>query len=220
MATAAFGGAVPTEIPWDAIVWSAVFALVAPWASATAFTLAAAPLPRRGRTYLWLVERAEQILSRLFGAAPVPRDERSIRAFLSSAPETPETALERFGMWLAILEIDRARAVADAIPDATLRGRFDRVAARWLVDFVAGTTQSLEPLERLLLMIPDGDDRLEASAWNALGHARVALAEGRDWRAPLASMRRDLGDEPHRIYRRVVWLPVFRRLLWSTQLVS
>ena len=143
----------------------------------------------------------------------MPRDERSIRAFLSSAPETPETALERFGMWLAILEIDRARAVADVIPDATPRGRFDRAAARWLVDFVAGTTQSLEPLERLLLMIPDGDDRLEASAWTALGHARVALAEGRDWRLPLASMRRELGAEPHATYRRVVWLPVFRRLL-------
>ena len=214
MATAASGGTVPTRIPWDAIVWSTVFALAAPWSSAATFSRWQ---PRRFRdaveTYLWLAIRAEQDFQRLFGAASVPRDERSIRAFLSSAAETPETAVERAGMWLAILEIDRARAVADAIPDATPGGRFDRAATRWLADFIAGTTRSLEPIERLIEMIPDSDDRLEASALIALSHARVALAEARDWRSPLASVRQELGAEPHSTYRRVVWLPVFRRLL-------
>ena len=214
MATAASGGTIPTRIPWDAIVWSTVFALTASWASAAAFSRWQPRLFRdAAETYLWLAIRAEQDLSRLFGVAPVPRDERSIRGFLSSAAETPETALERAGMWLAILELDRARSAADAIPDATPRGRFDRAATRWLADFIGGTTRSLEPIERLIEMIPDGDDRVEASALTALNQARVALAEARDWRSPLASMRRELGAEPHDIYRRVVWLPMFRRLL-------
>ena len=215
MASAAAGSDISTRIPWDTMAWSAVFGLVAPWASATLFSRwQTRSFRHAAETYLWLALRAEQDWSRTFSGAPVPRDERSIRGFLSSAAELPETALERSGMWLAILEIDRARAVAATIPDATPRGRFDRAATHWLADFMAGTTRSLEPIERLVVMMPEGDDRIEASAWTALGHARVALAEGRDWRVPLASVRKDLGTEPERTYRRVVWWPAFRQLLW------
>jgi len=214
MVFALSGDAASTRIPWDAIVWSSVFALVAPWASATIFSRWQPRLFREAtQTYLWLAESAEHSWARVFGALPVPRDERSTRELLASAAETPETAVERAGMWLALLELDRARAIAATIPETTPRGRFDRAATRWLADFTGGATPSLEPLERLAMLIPDGNDRLEVAGWIALGHARVALAEGRDWRTPLASIRKELGDAPLHIYRRIVWWPVFRRLL-------
>ena len=214
LGTAAAGSPIATAVPWDAIVWTTVFGLTAPWASATLFARWQPRIFRHAtETYLWLALRAEQDWLRVFGGVPVPRDERSIRAFLSTAAETPKTALERSGMWLAILEIDRARSVADTISEATPRGRFDRTATRWLADFMAGATGSLDPIERLVSAIPDDDERHETSAWIALGHARVALAEGRDWRPPLASVRRELGPEPDRIYRRRVWFPAFWRLL-------
>jgi hypothetical protein len=43
--------------------------------------------------------------------------------------------------------------------------------------------------------------------------ARVALADGQDWRVPLATVRPQLGIAPAPVYHQTVWRPVFRSVL-------
>jgi hypothetical protein len=137
---------------------------------------------------------------------------------LGTIPETPETAGERFGLWIAILELDRARTAIGAMPIATAHDRFGRDAAEWLVDFVGGDTRSLESLEAMLEGIGDHEQQVEALVTLAVSRARAAHAEGADWQTPLAAVRESLGIEPERSYRELVWRPAFRALLGSTAL--
>ena len=89
--------------PWAEIVWSGVFAVT--FAAAGAWAVARW-LPRDFKaateTYLWLAVRAEAHWHELFGDAAVPRSKSAMRAFIAATPETPETAGERFGIWMAL----------------------------------------------------------------------------------------------------------------------
>ena len=93
--------------PWAEIVWSGVFALT--FAAAGAWAVARW-LPHdfqaATETYLWLAVRAEAHWHELFGDAAVPRSRSAMRAFIAATPETPETAGERFGIWMALGDLD------------------------------------------------------------------------------------------------------------------
>ena len=130
-------------------------------------------------------------------------------------PATPETAVERFGLWMALLDTGNARAAAAEIPDVTDRDRFSRSATLWLADFVEGSTAPLDTLQTLADAIADPDDRIEATAIVAVHWSRVAIAEDDDWQAPLAAIRPRLGDTAERIHNRFLWRAAFRALLVS-----
>ncbi len=198
---------------WLGHVWMVAFALTVPAVGGLAY---ARWQPHRLRmaaqTYIWLATRAEEHWKRLLGGRPIPRDERGMRAALASMSETPDTARERFGLWIALLELDRARVAAAEMPEASPRDRYDRAAAMWLVDFVGGTTQPLDPLERLVDAIEDPDEQIEAGVALAADRARIALVEGNDWRAPLAAARDRLGVTAERWHNRMLFWPMFRTL--------
>ena len=209
-------GVTATGALWQEGLWSLSFGLAFPAAAATAFARwQPVDLRKAAETYLWVAMRAEANWRRATGLAAVPRDPAAMRAFLASAPETPATAAERFGIWIALLDVPHARAALAEIPTETARGRFARASAGWLADFTEGTTPPLEPLEALAAAIDDPDERQEAATEVALNRARAALAEGMDWRAPLAAARAALGAAPDTIYRHWVWRPVFRTALIS-----
>ena len=201
---------------WPNVVWSLAFVLSVPVVGATLYTHWQ---PRRLRmavqAYLWVAQRAQERWAKVMGAAPVPRDEAGIRRTLASMPATPGTAVERFGLWMALLETDNARAAAAEIPDATDHSRFSRSATLWLADFVEGSTAPLDTLQTLADAIADPDDRIEATAIVAVNRSRVAIAEDDDWQVPLAAIRSRLGDRAERIHNRFLWRAAFRALLVS-----
>lgn len=213
----ALAGVMTEAVLWPNIVWSLAFALSVPVVGATLY---AYWQPRRLRmaaqAYLWMAWRAEDRWAEVMGTRPVPRDEPAIRRTLASVPATPETAGERCGLWIALLETDNARAAAAEMPDLTGLDRFARTGALWLIDFTEGSSAPLAQLETLADALSDPDDRIGAAASVAVNRARVAIAEDRDWQAPLAAIRDSLGDTPERIYNRFLWWTTFRALLVAT----
>ena len=213
----AISGIARLDGAWLGYLWSVAFVLTVPAVGAFAY---ARWQPHRLRmaaqTYVWLASRAEENWARQVGPRPVPRDEPGKRAALASMPETPETARERFGLWISLLELDRARAAAAEIPAATPYDRYDRAAASWLVDFVEGTTHSLDSLERLVEAIDNPDEKIEARVALAVNRARVALSEERDWQAPLAAARDQLDVKAERLYTRLLFRAMFRALFITT----
>ena len=213
----ALGGFIDdSRVPWAEILWTLTFALVMPFAGALAY---ARWQPRDLRdaaaSYLWLAQEAEARWRSTTGRATVPRDEAGMREFLQTTAPTPENAGERFGMWLALLDIAQARAAVAEMPRETPSERFGHASATWLTAFVAGDTTApgFDDLETLAHEIDDPDERREALATVGLQRARAALDAGGDWRAPLAAVRPRLYTAPDGIYARFVWRPAFRQLL-------
>ena len=197
--------------PWAEIVWSGVFALT--FAAAGAWAVARW-LPHdfqaATETYLWLAVRAEAHWHELFGDAAVPRSRSAMRAFIAATPETPETAGERFGIWMALGDLDAARRVVEQMPDDTGSARHARASAVWLVDFAAGSPADLAALRATGAALDDADERLEAEVEVAVDAARIEVAAGRDWKPPLLAVRERLGPEPTAILWRHAWPPAFR----------
>jgi hypothetical protein len=202
--------------PWEAVLWTVTFALSAPFAGAIAYARwQPRDLRDAAESYLWLVQESEARWRDITGRATVPRDEAGMREFLRTAAPTPENAGERFGMWIALLDVTQARAAIKEMPRETPGDRFGHASAAWLAAFVAGdaTEPSLEDIEALAEAIDGADDHREALVTVAVQRARAALVAGADWRAPLAAVRPGLGRAPDAIYARVVWRPAFRQLL-------
>jgi hypothetical protein len=215
LALAFAGVAVPSV--WPELAWTIAFALTVPAVAASAF---ARWQPRRLRmaaqSYIWLAMRAEEHWAKAFGAVAVPRDEAGVRAFLASSPQRPETSGERCGLLTGIHDLDRARAAAKEMPEATAADRFRRISAEWLIDFVSGRTPALEPLALVVDEIEPLAERQESAVGLAVNRARVALAQGRDWQEPMAAVREPLGPGVEQTYERLVWRPTFRNVLLTT----
>jgi len=197
--------------PWAEIVWSGVFALM--FAAAGAWAVARW-LPHdfqaANETYLWLAVRAEAHWHELFGDTAVPRSRSAMRAFIAAAPEIPETAGERFGIWMALGDLDSARRVVEQMPDGTGSARYAKAAAGWLIDFAAGSPGDLAALRATGAALDDPDERLEAEVEVAVDTARMEVAAGRDWKPPLLGIRERLGPEPTAMLWRHTWAPAFR----------
>jgi hypothetical protein len=216
-ASAMAGVALPTTARWADVVWTVLFAVTAPVAGAAAYVRwQPARLRMAAQTYLWLAAQAEAHWHDLFGAQPVPRDEAGIRAALASMAETAETAGERFGLWMAMLDLDRARAALRDMPETSADDRFSRASAAWLVAFTEGSTPALDSLEQLADEIAEPDSRLEAGVSLAVLRARIALAEGGDWQAPLTAVRAAIGDSANVLFDRFLRQAMFRSLLMAT----
>jgi hypothetical protein len=214
VALAVAGVTVDPGLPWAEMIWSAAF--VVAFAASGAWAVASW-LPRDFKaateTYLWLATCAETHWRDRFGDVEVPRTPARMRASLDATPATPETAGDRFGLWMGLGNLEAARGEIAQMPETTAVDRHSRAAAGWLVDFAGGTTGPLEPLGVSAAAIDDAGQRLEAEVGVAVSAARVALAEGGDWRAPLAGVRGRLGREPARIMWRFAWGSAFRGML-------
>lgn len=208
------GITVDPRLPWAEVIWSVAF--VVAFAAIGAWALARW-LPARfkaaAETYVWLATTAETRWRDTFGDAPVPRTPESMRAFLDATPRSPETAYQRFGIYLALGELETARSEIEHMPVTAPVERYQRAAATWLLDFVNGGNASLEPLRMGAAAIDDAADRLEAEVEVALSEARVAVARGGDWMTPAAAIRDRLGTEPSRLIWRLTWRPAFRTML-------
>jgi hypothetical protein len=197
--------------PWAEIVWSGVFAVTF---AATGAWAVARWLPRDFKgateTYLWLAVRAEAHWHELFGDVAVPRSRSAMRAFVAATPETPETAGERFGIWMALGDLSSARRVIEQMPVDTGSARHARASAVWLVDFAAGSPGDLAALRATAAALDDPDERLEADVEVAVNAARVEVAARRDWKPSLLAVRERLGPEPTAILWRHAWPRAFR----------
>lgn len=197
--------------PWAEIVWSGVFALA--FAAAGAWAVARWLPPdfkAATETYLWLAVRAEAQWHELFGDVAVPRSRAAMRTFVATAPETSATAGERFGIWMALGDLDSARRVVEQMPNDTGTDRHARASADWLVDFAAGSAGDLAALRATAAALNDAGERLEAEVEIAVDAARVEVASRRDWKPPLIAVRDRLGPEPTEILWRHAWPPAFR----------
>ena len=133
-----------------------------------------------------------------------------MRAFVAARPETPETAGERFGIWMALGDLSSARRVVEQMPVDTGSARHARASAVWLVDFAAGAPGDLAALRATAAALDDPDERLEAEVEVAVNAARVEVAARRDWQPPLLAVRERLGPEPTAILWRHAWPRAFR----------
>jgi hypothetical protein len=200
--------------PWAAIFWSGIFAVTF---AATGAWAVARWLPRDFKaateTYLWLAVSAEAHWHELFGDLAVPRSRSAMRRFVAATPETPETAGERFGIWLALGDLASARRVVLQMPDDTSSRRHARASAVWLVDFAAGSVGDLAPLRVTAAELEDAGERLEADVEVAVDAARIEVAARRDWKPPLVAIRERLGVEPAAMLWGHAWRPAFRGML-------
>jgi hypothetical protein len=208
------GITIDPAVPWDEVIWSVAFAVA--FAAVGAWAVVRW-LPRdfkaAAETYLWLASRAEEHWREQFEGTPVPRTSAAMRAFLDSTPATPETAYQRSGLYLALGDVKAAHDEMGLTRVDTAIERFQNEAMEWLLDFVAGGDDPLEPLRAAAAAIDDPPDRLEADVEVALSEARVAVARGGDWVTPAGALRDRLGDEPSRLIWRLGWRPAFRTML-------
>jgi hypothetical protein len=203
---------------WPYAIWSVVFVMTtALFGAALNARWQPDELKRAAQAYLWLAMQAETRWRRTTGEDTVPRHAAGMREFLARTAPTRENAEERLGLWLALLDLPQARAAVAEMPDNTPVARHRRASASWLIEFAEGKDQSaaLRVLDDFAGAIDDDAGRSEAVADNALAGARWALAEGQDWRPPLAAVRPQLGSAPDEIYAQWLWRPAFRRLLVS-----
>ncbi len=200
--------------PWDVLAWLLTF--VVTFAAVGALAVHRV-LPARLRAaieaYMWLADRTEAAWRRAMGPVRVPRTEKATRAVLAATPETPETAGERYGLWMSLGELDRAESALQGTPEVTPGGSYDRASAQWLLAFARGEAGSPDVLVPLVDAIEAPEEQAAARVELATHRARVAVAEGGDWIAPLAEVRPLLADAPNDTIRRHVTWPMFRRLV-------
>jgi hypothetical protein len=204
---------ITVPFPWDEMIWTVAFLLL--FAVSGAWAVARwLPRPFRSalESYVWLAIQAEAHWTELIGT-PVPRKAEAQRAFLDSMTVTPATAGEIATIWLALGDLDTARRVMAAMPEASDVERHQKASTAWLVDFVEGTDRPLDALEASAAALGDDTDRVEAVVGVAVDASRVALVHRGDWIAPMAAVRTRLGAEPSDALWRFAFPPVLRAML-------
>jgi hypothetical protein len=144
-----------------------------------------------------------------------PRTPGAAQLWLEKHP--PSEAIAAEIPWIHLLAGDpgSARAALERLPTPTAAARFEKAELRWDVDFSTGMTTDLTQLRSAAAEIEDPDDRTFAEAEVAHLEARVALAEDRDWLAPLAHFGQLLPGRGYRslLLRDYAWQRSRRNLL-------
>jgi hypothetical protein len=164
---------------------------------ATSYTLVAAfvhlnawpPSVRAGHElYAWMHLRA---VSRLpVEALPLPASAEQADAWLGHHPRATATDGLRIELLTWVSRFDDAYALIEQLPTDTPIARFQKVAARDFVDFMAGKPGDARPLEPLVDAIPDPIERAEAEITVGFHCARSKLVLGDDWLEPLMATQR------------------------------
>lgn len=168
---------IPAGVP--AVVTLLISVVVGAVGATEAYLRAMPPRSRRAfEAFSWLGEWELDQARRLTGGR-VPTTRWGARRWLTRHPDRPEAAWLRVEILLLAGELDAARALSDQLPEATPEERFQRAAARELVDWISGGDGMVDEMVAAAdrLEPVDGDERLRAEV--AIAAARVRrLAAG------------------------------------------
>jgi hypothetical protein len=118
--------------------------------------------------------------------------------------------LERIEPLLMVGDVDTARKIAAGLPVANPWDRFEALYQRAFVDFTGGVRVDPRPIAAAAAALTDEEERLRAAALLAVGRARLDLAAGKDWIAPLAEARPTIGQYADGVLRLEIWPTLFR----------
>ncbi|MEI8333856.1 MAG: hypothetical protein WCH74_08395 [Chloroflexota bacterium] len=151
--------------------------------------------------------------SAVTGVKPLATPEAA-RAWLDANPmrgdAPPPVRLARIEPLLLVGDVAAASKLAAGLPADSPWDRFDREYQRAFVDFSGGGRVDPRPLRAAAVALADPEERLRGQALLALGAARVAVAAGDDWIAPLADVREAIGEVGDGVLRLEVWPTLFR----------
>lgn len=127
---------------------------------------------------------------------PAPNTEARMRAWLRGNEERPETRWAHSELLAVVGRLDEARAVAERIETSTPAEEFDRQSTLDYIDWISGDQIDVEARVRQAETIGDAgsQQRLFARGTAAIAVARDRVAEGGDWRTPLAEFQREIGS--------------------------
>ena len=195
--------------------------LWAPTAVATFAVVACGIMPflvrGRGRaaleTFAWIGRwdalRWREVTSAKPAATPEQaRDWLEANPIRGDAP--PLQRLARIEPLLMVGDVDGARKIATGLPTSSPWDRFETLYQRAFVDFTAGVRVDPRPLTSAALALTDEEERLRADALIAVGRARIDLAAGKDWMAPMADARSRIGQYADGVLRLEIWPTLFR----------
>jgi hypothetical protein len=131
---------------------------------------------------------------RKVGAGRIPRSPTEAAAWLVRHPDPSTLQAQRISALLMVGDLAAARATLDSSPGDTPYERFDVASDRWFIHFVEGEVPPLDSVEAAAAEIVDEHERRLATVGVATLRACAAVVEGRDWVAPVAAVRADLGD--------------------------
>ena len=180
----------------------------------------------------WIGARyARQAFGRPSGAVAAMGTAGAAAKWLAETPSTDKLRQVRFEALMFLGRFDEARSEADGMPERTALEAYQRLEAHALVDEYTGRLFDEQPLREAIARIPQGVERVEATASLAVARARRALPDG-DWRAPLVEVRpmipesdfvlltRDFGCTTFEILARRVVLPILLLFLAMTIVLS
>jgi hypothetical protein len=188
----------------------AVFALVA---------CAALPLLVRGgvrdalESFAWIGRWDALRFASVTGMRP-PATPEAARTWLERHPSRgdapPDERLARIEPLLLVGDAAGAARIAAGLPSATSWERFEREYQRAFADFSGGARVDPRPLRAASAALTDPDEARRAQALLAVAAARVAVADGTDWLAPLADVRGSIGEAADGVLRLEIWPTLFR----------
>lgn len=177
------------------------------------------PLLVRGRlragleSFAWIGRWDALRWTQTTGVKPLAAPEAA-RDWLEAEPmrgdAAPLVRLARIEPLLIVGDVVSARRIAAGLPTGSPWNRFETLYQRAFIEFTDGARVDRRPLRAAASVLKDPEERLRAEAFIALGEARVALADGRDWLEPLAAMRPRIGGSADGVLRLEVWPTLFR----------
>lgn len=214
LATFALGASVlPTEITSNLLVSYGVFL------GAFGLTLLALLYAQFGGQFGdalavagWARLEAEDRWRRL-GAGRIPRSPAEATAWLQQHGDLTTLQPQRLSAHLMAGDLAGARGALATYPLATPYERFDAVNDRWFLDFMDGELPPLDEVETMAAALQDADERRQAIVATATLRAHAAVAENRDWVAPVAAVRGELGDAGSGIIGARYILPAWTMLM-------
>jgi adenine/guanine phosphoribosyltransferase-like PRPP-binding protein len=167
-------------------------------------------VPREWRvleTVFGVARRSARMRTDAYGDGRVPANAGQARSWLARHPDdTPETRGARVWAMLVLGDLEAARRLARAMPDATPLERYNGATARAMLRLVEGGDPELDDV-RALAQELDEEGRAQAEIDVALAEALVLAADGGDWRGAILCARD--GVEPAVGFVLVRWfLPV------------
>ncbi len=164
-------------------------------------------------TFAWIGRWDALRWREVTGARP-PASPEQARDWLEANPvrsdAPPLQRLARVEPLLMVGDVDAARKIAAGLPATGPWDRFESLYQRAFVDFTGGARIDPRPLAAAAAALTDEEERLRAEALIAMGRARLDLASGKDWIAPLAETRARIGQYADGVLRLEIWPTLFR----------
>ena len=160
----------------------------------------------------WARLEAEDRWRRL-GAGRIPRTPAEATAWLQQHDDPTTLQQQRLSAQLVAGDLVTVRVGLATYPMDTPYERFDAANDRWFLDFMDGELPPLADLEAMAAALRDPAERRQAIVATATLRAHAAVADGRDWVAPVAAVRDVVGDAASGIIWARYILPAWTMLM-------